>query len=151
EAPADPGDRLSVVLGAETGTHRHRANGEEHRSIVGRERLDGIEMLGRDAERDAARDEELQSPTAGGPLSDMVRRVDDLLEVVEDEKHLPVAEEGDDPVERRTLLGLFDVQRRAERREEVGRVGDVDESDKRRSVAELSRELMRELDREARL
>ena len=119
-------------------------------SSVG-ERIDGVEMLGGDPQRNAARDEEPQLGAAAHKLGDIGRRVDDLLEVVEDEQHLAVADERDDAVGERALLRLLHVERRCERGEEAARVGHVGEPGERRAVGELRRKRARDLGRKARL
>ena len=149
EAPADLRDRFGVILTTEARARRLGAGREERDGIGCGQRLDGIEALSGDAERNATRDEKLEPRAAGDQRGHVGRGVDDLLEVVEDEEHAPIADERGDAVDDRALLGLLDVERGSECGKEVGGVGDVREADERGAVGKLRRQAMRELDREA--
>ena len=65
------------------------------------------------------------------------RGSDDLLEVVQKQERLPVADQRDDAVAERSPLRLLHVECVRERREELRRVGDVGERDERDTVQEL--------------
>ena len=78
-------------------------------------------------------------------------RVDDLLEVVEEQERLPVADQRDDALAERPLLGLLHVEGLREGGHEVRGVGDVSQRDERDAVEELGREQPAELDEDARL
>ena len=73
----------------------------------------------------------------------------DLLEVVQEQERLLVADQRGDAFAERPLLGLLHVERVGERREELRGVGDVGERDERDAVQELGREHAAELDRRA--
>ena len=65
---------------------------------------------------------------------------DDLLEVVQEQERLPVADQRDDPVAERPLLSLLHVECFGEGRQEVLSLGDVGHRDERDTVQELGRE-----------
>ena len=71
---------------------------------------------------------------------------DELLEVVQEQERLLVADQRGDAFAQRALLGLLHVERVRERRDELRRVGDVGERDERDTVQELGRERPSELD-----
>ena len=104
-----------MLGGVEVRARRLRARGEQLDGVVGRERVDGIEMLGGDPQRNPARDDEPQLRASARQLRNVGRRVDDLLEVVEHEQHLTIADERDDAVREGALLRLLHVEGRRER------------------------------------
>ncbi len=75
----------------------------------------------------------------------------DLLEVVQEQERLLVADQCGDAVAERPPLGLLHVQRVRESGEELRGVGDVGQRDERDTVQELGREQPAELDDDARL
>ena len=75
----------------------------------------------------------------------------DLLEVVQEQERLPVADQCDDAVAERPSLGLLHVQRVRESGEELRGLGDVGQRDERDTVQELGREQPAELDDDPRL
>ena len=75
----------------------------------------------------------------------------DLLQVVQEQERLPVADQRDDAVAERPPLGLLHVQRVRESGEEVRGLGDVGQRDERDTVQELGREQPAELDDDPRL
>ncbi len=70
----------------------------------------------------------------------------DLLEVVEEQERLPVADEGDEPVSKRPSFGLLHVEHLGESGEKVGGIFHVGQADKRDTVEELGCEQPAELD-----
>ena len=72
----------------------------------------------------------------------------DLLEVVQEQERLPVADQRDDAVAERPLFGLLHVQRIGESGQEGVGLGDVGQRDERDTVQELGREQPAELDDE---
>ena len=74
-----------------------------------------------------------------------------MLEIVQEEERLLVANQRSDAFVQRALLGLLHVERVCERRDELRRVGDVRERDERDTVQELGGEHPSELDHGPRL
>ncbi len=151
QPPADLPDRVSVIGQAKARAHRLRARREERDGVVGRQRLQGIQRLVGDPQRRPARHHDPEPWTARHELGNIGRCGDDLLEVVQHEEHLPVADERDDAVRDRPFLGLLHVERSAESREEAVRFGHVGEPDEGGPVGELGKEPPAELGHEARL
>ncbi len=131
--------------------HGFRTRREERDGVVGRERIDRVEVLRRDPKRNPARDHQPQPGAVAGELRHVGGRRDDLLEVVEHEQHLPLGEQRDDAVADGALLRLLHVERGGEGGEELGSLQHVGEADERHAVGELRLEPVAELRHQARL
>ena len=115
------------------------------------ERGERVLPLGGDPERCPARGHDPQPRAALDQTGHLRSGRHDLLEVVEEQERLLVADQRDDALAERPPLGLLHVQRVRESGEELRGVGDVGQRDERDTVQELGREQPAELDDDARL
>ncbi len=164
EAIADLRHRRRVLGGdGEVGTHGRRALDEEtHRVRLGEhlerrktrrigkvERRDGELLLSRDAQRRAARCEDLEVLTGLEQRGHGRGGGKDLLEIVEHEQQAAVADVFGEAIERRFTAAHLHADRvRDGGRYEVG-IGDRGERDPERAVRVAVGRLGRELQREA--
>ena len=95
EAAADFRDCL---VDLEVGLHRTRPRGEEADRLRVRERRNGVCLLGGEAERLAARHEQLERRAAREDIRELVSRREHVLEVVEEKKQLLVGDVLGEPV-----------------------------------------------------
>jgi hypothetical protein len=152
EAPADVGDRVVLVGGArEASTRRGRARVEELDAGVVGEGLDADDVLGPDAERRPARREHDELRAVRRQGREVRGRVEDLLEVVEQQEHPPARQEGSQPVRGAAVARLRDAERGRDRRNDEAGVGDGGDVDPRRSAREPVRHVCGGRHRERRL
>ena len=83
QPPADLGNR---VLGREARLHRSGSGDEEADCFLVLERRHRILLLAREAQRLAARDEQVEPSACGEKIGQLARCIHDLLEVVEQEQ-----------------------------------------------------------------
>ena len=133
EARADLLDQPLVVLAE----REPRVDGagaalEQRDRGLGGERAERQLVLGREPQRGAARDHDLRARRGGQQAADLARRVEQLLEVVDDDEQFALL----DLAERLLELGA-----------DLLRVGEGRERDEARTVGELRGEPVRELER----
>ena len=92
-----------------------------------------------------------QLRSSAGELGHVGSRRHDLLEVVEQEQHLPLADQRDDALENGALLGLLYVEGSTQRRQELGRLGHVGETDEGSAVGKIASQAVGELGHQTRL
>ena len=162
QAPADRRDRVRV-LGVSARTSlwstsraRRRARSPDRRRATRSRRspgsASGASGYSRSAailQRRPARGDDPQLGAALDQTGDVGSGGHDLLEVVEEQERLLVADQRDDAVAERPSLGLLHVQRVRDGGEELRGVGDVGQRDERDAVQELGREQPAELDDDA--
>ena len=163
EPGTDLRDRRSVLARQlELGLHRLRAREEELHRLVRRknrrrlglakvghgERRHGIFVLAREVKRRAARDECLQIRCRGEKRANSRAGIEELLEVVEDEEEVLVAQVVLQRLGER-LAGPFPHRKRlGDRRDEEMRIADRGEVDEEDSVLEIRDQFRRHLERE---
>ena len=94
-------------------------------------------MLGRKVQHRPAGDDDLQVGTGGEEAGDTRRGPDDLLEIVEDQQHVAVLEEGDEHLLERTVAQVSQTERLGDRGDDKDGVMDrrqVDEGRPRRQT-----------------
>ncbi len=116
-----------------------------------RERRERVLLLAGNAQRCPARGHDPQRGAALHERGEVRSGVDDLLQVVEEEERLRVADERHEPVRRSSRIGLLHVERLRERREHGGRIVHLCERDERNGTEELGRERASELRQDGRL
>ena len=138
EAAADLGDGR---VGRELAPDPARSLDEERRRVAVGEWLESVLLLGRDAQRRPARDENPQPARGGEELADRGRGVEEVLEVVEEDEELPAAQEAGE------------VVRRSHRPRDLGRhelmVGQSRERDPEHAIVQRPDELGGDLQGEA--
>jgi hypothetical protein len=128
-----------------------RALGEQTHGFGQLERRHGVRALAREVERRAARDQQLQPRGARAEPRDGGRRGEHLLEVVEDEQQLLVAQVAVERLEDRLPRLLAQADRPRDRRRDQLPVAHGRERDEEDAVRELLDDVGSELQREPRL
>ena len=126
--------------------------GSTRRIIRRRRELEGSELvlaLGGDPQRRPARCDDPKLRAAPDEPRHIGSGRHDLLEVVEQQQRLPVADQRDHAIAERPFLRLLHVQGSREGRDEAGGIRDLDERHERDAVQELGREHPPELDEHA--
>jgi hypothetical protein len=108
-------------------------------------------VLAVDAQRLAAGDQHLQPGAAGEQVADQRRRRDHVLEIVEEQKHLPLAEMRTKSLDQRHGLGLADPELVGYGRDDLLGVAHGCQRDEEDAVGEPIEERPRDLEAEARL
>ncbi len=142
---------LARPLGEERDRRVSQQRVDVSRPACGRklERRDGHHALGRHAERRAARDERSERRGIVEQSRDERRRVDDLLEVVEDEQQPPRDEVPGKRVDGGRAAGLLEPERPGDRRGDEERVADRRQVDEEDTVREVRNEIARDSSRES--
>jgi hypothetical protein len=163
---ADRGDGRRVVVGQrEVRPDRPRALDEESDCLTGRDRIERAPggWVGKDQRRDweflLAGD--MQRPTAShkqgqpGRCSQQHRQpwanLNDLLQVIEHEQPVPIAQAGNHPLKNRDTAGLLDAQRLSDRWEHEFRISHRFQSDELNTPGTFGRQIVRNGQRQARL
>ena len=115
------------------------------------ERRDRVLLLAAEVQAGAAGHEDPELRRGGEEAGDDRGGVLEVLEVVEHEEHVAIAQRVRDGVEERPFRGLADEERRRDRRRQQVGFRDRGELDEERPVAVSQEPLRRDLEREARL
>ena len=115
------------------------------------ERAERELAFGCELERRPARQDDAQRRAALGKPCHLRGDGDDLLQVVQEQQRLPVADHGDDAVEERSPLCLLDVEGACESGHEGRRLERIGEGDEGDGIGELGREDACQLEQDARL
>ena len=149
EARADLLDGGRVLLGEPEGRFgRLGALDEQGDRVHAAQRVHGVLPLSVQPEGRTARDEEGKARRGLEHLREQRRRLDQLLEVVQQHEHAPPDDALGDAREEGPLAALADLERLCDLREEERRVADRVERDEEGTVRYLARERVGRLDRE---
>ncbi len=165
EATADVEDGRGIGVGQpEVGSDGHRALHEQRHALRARqrfgrdparaqvgqpERRDRVFLLARDVQDSPAADDDLRARADAQDVSHERRRGNHLLEVVEDEQHGVLADEIQEPLERRALAGFQEADRGDDGRGDELRLGHRIERDEEHAIGELLGDLGGDLEAES--